>query len=469
MPHDFAAGFASQLHESPHTPLPLQGRLPDWLQGTLVRNGPAQFEVGTDRYLHWFDGLAMLHAFSINAGSVTYTNRFLRGHSWRQANAEGRIRYQEFATDPCGSRFWRIVSRFFRKPTDNCCVNVSRLANRFVALTETPLAIEFDSQSLETLGDFRFHDSLKGQLTTAHPHYDGARRESINYLTCFGRKNAYNIYRLPDGSATRQRLCRYEVREPAYMHSFGMTPRYVVLAEFPLRVSPWRLLFSGRPFIENFRWTAEDPTRFLVFERDSGKLRGIWETEAFMAFHHVNAWERGDEVVLDLCTYPDASVIHDLYLDELREPTHPAPQPEFRRYVLEADGTTRWERLGDDSLELPRIHYSRVNGQEYRYAYGVGLTPDVPSTAASRLVKLDTHDGTSTIWSEPHCYPGEGVFIPRPDATAEDAGLVLSVVLDGTQGTSFLLVLDGETFQEQARAVVPQHIPFGFHGQFFRG
>jgi len=39
-------------------------------------------------------------------------------------------------------------------------------------------------------------------------------------------------------------------------------------------------------------------------------------------------------------------------------------------------------------------------------------------------------------------------------------------VLDPNQDRSFLLVLDAETFSEQARAPVPHAIPFGFHGQF---
>ena len=44
---------------------------------------------------------------------------------------------------------------------------------------------------------------------------------------------------------------------------------------------------------------------------------------------------------------------------------------------------------------------------------------------------------------------------------------MLSVVLDARAGRSFLLVLDAGTFEELARAEVPHHIPFGFHGQFF--
>jgi carotenoid cleavage dioxygenase-like enzyme len=38
------------------------------------------------------------------------------------------------------------------------------------------------------------------------------------------------------------------------------------------------------------------------------------------------------------------------------------------------------------------------------------------------------------------------------------------VVLDGGRRTSYLLVLDARDMSELARAAVPHHIPFGFHG-----
>jgi carotenoid cleavage dioxygenase-like enzyme len=40
------------------------------------------------------------------------------------------------------------------------------------------------------------------------------------------------------------------------------------------------------------------------------------------------------------------------------------------------------------------------------------------------------------------------------------------VVLDAAKGTSFLLALDAATLAEQARAEVPHHISFHFHGNF---
>ena len=41
-------------------------------------------------------------------------------------------------------------------------------------------------------------------------------------------------------------------------------------------------------------------------------------------------------------------------------------------------------------------------------------------------------------------------------------------MLDGNAGTSYLLVLDAGDLHELGRAHVPQHVPFGFHGSYFR-
>lgn len=45
---------------------------------------------------------------------------------------------------------------------------------------------------------------------------------------------------------------------------------------------------------------------------------------------------------------------------------------------------------------------------------------------------MDVQSGAVVIWQQPDCYPGEPLFVPTPGAEAEDDGLVLSVVLDGT-------------------------------------
>src|SRR5262249_54457065 len=162
--------------------------------------------------------------------------------------------------DPCRSLFRRLRSLFAPQLTDNACVNVTRVVNRFLALTETPLAVEFDPDTLATVGVVPSADALRGQVTTAHPHYDAVRPDVINYLTRFARKSSYTIYRLIPPETQRIPLASMTIREAAYMHSFALTENYVILTEFPLVVNPFNLLLRGRPFIENFRWKPERGT-----------------------------------------------------------------------------------------------------------------------------------------------------------------------------------------------------------------
>ena len=102
---DLTAGFESLDRETRLDRLPLEGRLPDWLQGSLVRTGPAKWEVGRQTMNHWFDGFAMLHRFGIADGEVSYANRFLQTRAYRAAQEKGEIVYSELATDPCRSLF----------------------------------------------------------------------------------------------------------------------------------------------------------------------------------------------------------------------------------------------------------------------------------------------------------------------------------------------------------------------------
>ncbi len=114
----------------------------------------------------------------------------------------------------------------------------------------------------------------------------------MNYIARFSRTSEYVLYGLRAGSSSRRVIARMPVKEPAYMHAFGMSERFLILAEYPLRVNPLRLALSGKPFIQNYRWRPEEGTRFQIFDRETGARRGTYETDAFFCFHHVNAFER---------------------------------------------------------------------------------------------------------------------------------------------------------------------------------
>jgi len=464
----FRRGFDTLEREVVLDDLPVTGMLPPWLVGTLVRTGPAKFEVGEQRMRHWFDGLAMLHRFSFGHGRASYASRFLDTPAYRAAAEEGRIAYQEFATDPCRGLFKRVQTAFAPGGAfgNNANVNVSRLGDVHVAMTETPMPVAFDPETLETLGVQP--PPAPGHHSTAHPHLDGARGEAINHVVRFSARSQYRFF-VQDAEAPPRILARHATSRPAYVHSFGLSERYLILAECPLVVNPTAMLLSGRPFIENYRWEPDRGTRLLVFERDGGRLRGAYDTEAFFTFHHINSFERDGDLVVDLCAYDDASIVDALYLDNLRTepPARSMPVPPARPRRLRIDlegGGVGGEDLADAELELPRIAYRTHNTRPYRYVYGNAAGDDW----VDRVVKVDVERGEATSWRQEGCYPGEPVLVSRPGGSAEDDGVLLSVVLDGARGTSFLLALDAATLDEVARADVPHHIPFSFHGQFYR-
>jgi carotenoid cleavage dioxygenase-like enzyme len=469
------AGYAAVgLGESPESVIadvPVTGHLPDWLAGTLLRNGPGTFRVGTDRYRHWFDGLAMLHRFTIDGGRVSYASRFLEGHARTEAQRTGRIAYSEFATDPCRSLFARTAAVFHPEVTDSAKVNIARVADRYLALAETPIQVEFDPVTLATVGVSGWDDSTFGRMTTVHPHLDAARGEGYNLVTRYGAVSRYVLRRFStlDPSLASSTLASHRAAQPAYLHSFGMSARYLVIAEFPFVVNPVSLLLWLRPYIENFRWKPQRGTRFHVVERETGRSVGTYETDAFFAFHHVNAFEDGDDLVVDLVGYDDASIIDAFYVSRLEDESNELPLGTLRRFRLPVSGGTRpvvAETLSTTCIELPSFDSSRMSMRaDLRFVYGVGLHDR--KGFYDQLVKIDLTDGSTRTWHEPGHFPGEGVFAGRPGRTAEDDGVILSVVLDAGQGTSYLLVLDAATFTEVARAGLPHPVLFGYHGQFY--
>jgi len=63
-------------------------------------------------------------------------------------------------------------------------------------------------------------------------------------------------------------------------------------------------------------------------------------------------------------------------------------------------------------------------------------------------------------------YGGEGVFVPRPGATVEDDGWLMTFVHDEIQDTSELVIISAQAMTDEplARIRMPQCIPYGFHG-----
>ena len=480
------SGFHS-LREETTASLDVTGDLPDWLRGSLIRNGPGAFAFPDGSAVdHWFDGLAMLYRFTFDPGgragrtdgdAVHYRNRFLRTDAYEAARAgefEGG-----FATGETTLR--SRLAGFLTAPYDNANIVAERVGDRYLALTESPRGVEFDPNALATTGPVdREGDAPSGQLSCAHFKRDPATGALLTVDTEFGRTSRYHVTAwTPDGD--RRHVATVPTEKPAYMHSFALTPRYVVLTEFPLRLDPRRFLKPGRQpaFIEQFEWEPDRGTRIVVVDRTTGAVVAEPTTDPVFGFHHVNAFERagGREVVFDLETVPDATTIDSLYLENVRAGEMGALVGQVERFTVDlgssagarrygpGDATVTREPLFDGGTALPTSSPARWC-RRHRYVYAMGM--DAPVTEwARRVVKIDAETGAARTFDNGGDYFGEPLFVPAPDGEREDDGVVLTVALDVDADRSRLLVLDGETFGERARATLPHAAPFDFHGRYF--
>jgi len=466
--HSVGPGFRSLSTEYDDHQPQVEGSIPDWLAGTLIRNGPALFEAGSTRVNHWFDGLAMLRRYGFDEGELRYSNRFLRSEAYADAKA-GQLTGQ-FGTD---TRGWRrlvdtLTSLGLPEPTDNANVHVARIDGEFVALTEAPRRIVFDPDTLDTRGEFTFKDDLTEHITAAHLVDDPHHEELIGFTTEFGLQPQYHVYRLPRGSRGRERFASLAARGPAYIHDCSVTKDHVILIESPLVLSVRRAL---NPFsqgaIDMLDWQPDQGTRILVVDRETGVLVAEPTLSATFCFHHVNAYvddENNGEIVLDLIEFPNSEIVGAMSMGELDGEGFPeVPDGRLMRYRIDpASGTVDRSQLYDGGMELPRVPRA-ATGRRHRYAYGQATD----RKGANGLVKVDCETRTAQEWWKRSVYVEEPIPIQRPGGDNEDDGVVLATALDVDREQTALFVFDAETLTVEARAWLPHAEPFGFHGRFF--
>ncbi|EIE20145.1 carotenoid oxygenase [Coccomyxa subellipsoidea C-169] len=442
----------------------IQGSVPGWLHGSFVRNGPGTFS----GMKHLFDGYAMLAKFEFENGSVKVSHKYVQTEAYKAFRQTGKMQFPEFGTtvSPLKS-MWLALLGF----TDNSSVNVVPTPDgkQLISLTESVAGTFRLDMDLNTLGQLKFEDGVKGLLTTAHPTLlpDGSM---INLTSGFGTH--YTVFRQNRATNVREEIAQVPLCSPptpSWIHDFPVTENYAIVPETPIFFNLKAALFGGADYVM-FDWKPEQRTILHLVNLKTGAVTQF-DAPPYFTFHYINSFETADGASLcfDFSRFEDPDFMNRLMLDNLRGNKRPIAASPVVRITVPLDGSSSSAKLEplmkDDSYnfcELPRVnpHYK---GKEYRYAYAVSAK--LPASFGNSLAKFDVEEGSVKQWHEAGCIPVEPLMVPRPGAQDEDDGVVLSVVT-GADGKSFLLVLDASSFQELARAHLPHGIPYGFHGTF---
>ncbi|CAN5155587.1 carotenoid oxygenase family protein [soil metagenome] len=457
-------GFKSLKQEITDQKLTIQGTVPSWLKGLFLSIGPAIFEIGSTQATHWLDGLGMVYLFKIDGQSINYTNKIIESGYCKECIGKGKLRGS--TPEQKKSTWAKLTSAVSSSPRpiyDNANINVACFNNELVALTETPYPICLDTKTAQTTGSFSFTDKLEAQFTSAHPLFDPTTQEWYGVGVQYAHNSNYVIYKMGKESAQRKVIATIPVGYPTYIHSFAMTPHYIIITETPFIVSPYDLLLSDTSFIENFNWKPKNGTNFIVIDKKTGKKEGVYKTEPFFTLHHVNAYEENGEIIIDLIAYKDPQITKAFAYQNLCNPRLQLPSSHLKRFALDlGNGQVHARQLSPHNIELPNINPNKLM-HKHNYIYVTSSERGF----AQHLFKLDLSSKRHEQWHERNAYTTEPVFVPRPGATEEDDGLVISLILDAADKKSFLLILDAKSFKEVARAYVPHAIPFTVHSKFF--
>jgi carotenoid cleavage dioxygenase-like enzyme len=433
----------------------VEGRLPEELRGSYLRNGPNPQFTPLGSYTHPFDGDGMVHMLTFERGRVSYRNRWVATRGLTSERRAGRALYGGLMT-PIMPDSSTIGPDGDPSPFKNLAnTNVIRHCDRTLALSNGGMPYEM-RDDLSTVGEQDFEGGLTGGMS-AHPKLDPVWEELhfirsdvvAPYLT-------YGVIG-PKGRVTRSEPI--DLPEPSLIHDFVVTDNHVVYFDSPA-VFDFDAMIRGEQVMH---WRPERGTRIGVMSRHTETPETLWfPVDNCFVMHFLNGYSDGDTVVVDY--------IHRTRPDVVAEDEENIPR--LHRAVLDVSRRTVHVELIDyRAVEYPRVD-DRRTGLRHRVGYAVAATD--PNSARvgyfDSVVRYDLEGGTSTEHRlHPGVMAGEPVFAPRPGGTAEDDGWVLVHTYDVERDSSDLVVLDAARFNAPPIAIVhlPVRVPVGLHGNWY--
>ena len=431
VPFWLAGNFAPVSEEGSYLDLKVTGEIPQELNGLYIRNG-ANPPFG--KSLDWFLGCGMLHGVDIRDGKPCwYRNRYVQTPLLEQEMPDPKT----------------------RSILENSIANTHVIghAGKILALAELNMPIEVDSD-LETVGPYNFGGKLNGNMT-AHPKACPVTGE----LLFFGysmRPPFLTYYRVSaDGALIQQE--EIAVKGPTMMHDFCITQSKAVFMDLPVIFDMEERAKGGL----GIRHDDDYGARFGVMPRDGSSEDVQWfEIDPCYIYHTLNAYDDGDEVVLEGCRmvgYMAKGMVKP-----------PIPVPYQWRMNLKT-GIVTERQIDDLGMDFPKVPDALV-GQQHRYGYFAEFGKMAPTVEGFHKYDMRSGERTSHMLKN-GCSGSEAFFVPAANGKSEDDGYLMSYIYDPNEDASHLAILDAANIADDpiAQIHLPVRVPAGFHGSWISG
>jgi all-trans-8'-apo-beta-carotenal 15,15'-oxygenase len=463
---DWQGGYESLTQEYDYWIDDIEGEIPPELAGTLFRNGAGLLDINGERLHHPFDGDGMISRITFINGRAHFRNRFVQTPGYLAEQKAGKILYRGvFGTQKSGG--W-LANIFDFKLKNIANTNVIYWGKKLLALWEAAEPYLLNPQTLETLGNEYFNGVLsKGEAFSAHPRID-PNGTLVNFAIKPGLSTTITIFELnKNGEITSKK--NHNVPGFCFIHDFVITENYCIFFQNPVNFNPIPFALGICGAAECIKIQKNQPTKIIIIPRKTQTENvKVLETKAGFIFHHVNAFELENEIIVDSICYESLTEVEP-NSDYRKTDFEKNSPPQLWRFNLNLSNNKVQNQLIDPRpTEFPTIHPNYM-GKSYRYLYSAAAHQSTVNAPLQAIFKVDLESGTKQLWSAaPRGFVGEPIFVPRPNSQQEDDGWIIFVVYNAENHRSEIVILDGQNLEKGriAKLHLKHHIPYGLHGSF---
>ncbi len=437
----------------------IEGAIPSDIDGVYLRNTENQVHQPLGKH-HPFDADGMLHQISFRNGKADYRNRFVRTRGFVAEQEAGQSLWGGLMDGPGTSQRPGFGAHGGLKDSSSTDVVVhgGQIVSTFYQCGEAYL---LDPETLEQ-GGIAGWAPLDG--VSAHTKVDEATGEMLFFN--YSKHAPYMHYGVVDRHGKLAHYVPVPLPGPRLPHDMAFTKNYSILNDLPVFWDPELLKRN----IHVSRLHPGVPSRFAVIPRYGDTADIQWfEADPTYILHFLNAYEDGDEIVMDgyFQENPTPRPIEDApegyghmmaFLDE-----H-SFRPKLHRWRFNLKtGETQEQHLDERLLEFGMFN-QRYAGKPYRYAYSTTTKPGW--FLFNGFVKHDLQTGESWQVTLPDGrYASEAPFVPRINAQDEDDGYLVSFIIDEHAGRSECVLIDCKQFEQGpvVRIALPHKISSGTH------
>ena len=451
----FLDGNFSPVHEERDTEdMEVIGNIPTDLQGHFLRVGPNPVHVFSEEAYHTFDGDGMIHAIEFRDGKARYRNRFIENEGFKLEQERGDWVYKGMKSlmDPAPSRIPEGA------PSSKNLANTAFAFhnNTLYALHEPSQPTVISLPDLNTEGPTDFDGKLTHPFT-AHPKVDKRSGEMIAYGYTF--QAPFVSYSVIDQRGNLVHTSPITIPRSIFMHDFAATEKYTLFLDFPITLDVGRAI-AGGPAVD---FEPQYGSRIGVMPRLGSDKDVRWfDVETGVVIHTANAWDEGDEVVLQASRSNSADIAGAGTSEGNNLQENQGRLYEWR--INLETGAIIERTLSETPCDFTRVNDDYVC-HKTRYVYA-GIFNTERAFTFDGVMKFDNESGvTSEYLYGPHRHGGEAVFAPKAGAVSEDDGYLVCFVHDEAENQSECQIIDAQDITAGAVAtiIMPFRVPYGFH------